>query len=70
MISVLKGGVVLKLTANAETPIPIAQCLMSEIIKDARSGDDKALEHLINKYKSFVRAKARTYFLIGADRKT
>jgi RNA polymerase sporulation-specific sigma factor len=26
------------------------------------------LEYLINKYKNFVRAKARTYFLIGADR--
>jgi RNA polymerase sporulation-specific sigma factor len=39
-----------------------------EIIRDAKAGDDKALEFLINKYKSFVRAKARTYFLIGADR--
>lgn len=39
-----------------------------EIIKEAKAGDDKALEFLINKYKSFVRAKARTYFLIGADR--
>jgi len=27
-----------------------------------------ALEYLINKYKNFVRAKARSYFLIGADR--
>jgi len=26
------------------------------------------LDILINKYKNFVRAKARTYFLIGADR--
>jgi RNA polymerase sporulation-specific sigma factor len=39
-----------------------------EIIREAKAGDDKALEFLINKYKSFVRAKARTYFLIGADR--
>lgn len=28
----------------------------------------EGLEYLINKYKNFVRAKARTYFLIGADR--
>ena len=42
--------------------------LDEEVIRDARSGDVKALEFLINKYKSFVRAKARTYFLIGADR--
>ena len=27
-----------------------------------------ALEYLINKYRNFVRAKARSYFLIGADR--
>jgi len=39
-----------------------------EIVEFAREGDDVALEHLINKYKNFVRAKARSYFLIGADR--
>lgn len=39
-----------------------------EIVMAARSGNDKALEYLIHKYKNFVRAKARTYFLIGADR--
>ena len=27
-----------------------------------------ALEYLINKYRNFVRAKARSYFLIGSDR--
>lgn len=42
--------------------------LDEELIEDARAGSDKALEHIINKYKNFVRAKARTYFLIGADR--
>ena len=30
-------------------------------------GEDAALEYLLNKYKNFVRAKARSYFLIGAD---
>ncbi|NLD50155.1 MAG: RNA polymerase sporulation sigma factor SigH [Clostridiaceae bacterium] len=39
-----------------------------EIIEDSRAGSSRALEYLINKYKGFVRAKARTYFLIGADR--
>ncbi|MGI6184815.1 MAG: RNA polymerase sporulation sigma factor SigH [Candidatus Fimadaptatus sp.] len=33
----------------------------------AQSGDDEALEYLLNKYKNFVRSKARSYFLIGAD---
>ena len=30
-------------------------------------GDSEAEEYLLNKYKNFVRAKARSYFLIGAD---
>ncbi len=34
----------------------------------AQCGDVDALELVIGKYKNFVRAKARTYFLIGADR--
>jgi RNA polymerase sporulation-specific sigma factor len=39
-----------------------------DIVEYAREGSDVALEYLINKYKNFVRAKARSYFLIGADR--
>lgn len=39
-----------------------------DVVEFAREGDDAALEYLINKYKNFVRAKARSYFLIGADR--
>ncbi len=32
-----------------------------------QDGDGAALEYLLNKYKNFVRTKARSYFLIGAD---
>lgn len=39
-----------------------------EIVESARNGDTEALEFLIKKYKNFVRAKARSYFLIGADK--
>lgn len=39
-----------------------------EIVATARDGDEVALEYLIHKYRNFVRAKARSYFLIGADR--
>lgn len=38
-----------------------------ELVERVREGDSNALEQLINKYKNFVRAKARSYFLIGAD---
>lgn len=40
-----------------------------EIVADAKDNDNTvALDYLINKYRNFVRAKARSYFLIGADR--
>ena len=39
-----------------------------DIVEAVREGDSDALEYLINKYRNFVRAKARSYFLIGADR--
>jgi RNA polymerase sporulation-specific sigma factor len=42
--------------------------LDEEIVHLAKDGEVKAQEYLINKYKNFVRAKARSYFLIGADR--
>ncbi|WP_373288444.1 RNA polymerase sporulation sigma factor SigH [Calditerricola satsumensis] len=38
------------------------------LVERVRNGDNDALEYLINKYKPFVRNKARSYFLIGADR--
>ncbi|MHB8171904.1 MAG: RNA polymerase sporulation sigma factor SigH [Thermincolia bacterium] len=42
--------------------------LDEDVVEFAKNGDTAALEYLINKYKNFVRAKARSYFLIGADR--
>ncbi|MBO8165250.1 MAG: RNA polymerase sporulation sigma factor SigH [Brevibacillus sp.] len=39
-----------------------------EVVDLVRENDADALEYLIGKYKNFVRAKARSYFLIGADR--
>lgn len=39
-----------------------------EIINLIQQGDVEALEYIINKYKIIVLAKAKSYFLIGADR--
>ncbi|ASS94506.1 RNA polymerase factor sigma-70 [Peribacillus simplex NBRC 15720 = DSM 1321] len=39
-----------------------------ELIGLVHTGDSEALDYLIQKYRNFVRAKARTYFLIGADK--
>ena len=38
-----------------------------DIVALAQEGDGMALAFLLNKYKNFVRSKARSYFLIGAD---
>ena len=38
------------------------------IVRIKDDSNDVALDYLINKYRNFVRAKARSYFLIGADR--
>ncbi|MGI6452841.1 MAG: RNA polymerase sporulation sigma factor SigH [Syntrophomonadaceae bacterium] len=39
-----------------------------EIVELAQQGQQYAVEFLVEKYKNFVRAKARSYFLIGADK--
>ena len=38
------------------------------VLKIKAAGGRAALDYLIHKYRNFVRAKARSYFLIGADR--
>lgn len=42
--------------------------LDEEIVMYAKAGDNKAQEYLIFKYENFVKAKAKSYFLIGADK--
>ena len=39
-----------------------------DIVKLVQDGDSSALDYLLYKFKNFVKAKARAYFLIGADR--
>jgi RNA polymerase sporulation-specific sigma factor len=45
-----------------------AQLEDDELLELVHSGESEALDYLIQKYRNFVRAKARTYFLIGADK--
>ena len=58
----------MNLNAQREVTGGFSLLIDEDIVEHAREGDDIALEYLINKYKNFVRAKARSYFLIGADR--
>ncbi len=54
--------------AHREDFSPFEGMMDEEIVETARNGNRQAQEYLINKYRNFVRAKARSYFLIGADR--
>ena len=38
------------------------------IVIEAKSGNTRAQEYIISKYEGFVKAKSRSYFLIGADK--
>ena len=55
--------------ALARRDAPSYQDMLDEdLVASAKSGDDYASEYIINKYRNFVRVKAKAYFLIGADR--
>jgi len=59
----------LSLSSLSRQVCPVFDVMQDEeIVECAREGDIEAQEYLINKYRNFVRAKARSYFLIGADR--
>jgi RNA polymerase sporulation-specific sigma factor len=40
----------------------------AELLRAVRDGDDRALDVLLDRYRSFARSKSRSYFLAGADR--
>jgi len=39
-----------------------------ELIRQLRAGDEAALIELLDRYRSLARGRARSYFLVGADR--
>ena len=50
-----------------ETPAGYQDLADEDVVALCRTGDAVAVEYLLNKYKNFVRSRARSYFLIGAD---
>lgn len=52
----------------AQIYITYAEMTDEEIVELAQQGEQSAVEYLVDKYRNFVRAKARSYFLIGADK--
>ena len=54
---------------NIEEYNEFDQLTDEELILEIKDNlNNSALDYIINKYRNFVRAKARSYFLIGADR--
>ncbi|MCL5056146.1 MAG: RNA polymerase sporulation sigma factor SigH [Firmicutes bacterium] len=49
-------------------PVSFTEIADEEVVSYAKNGDELATEYVINKYKNFVRVKAKSYFLVGADR--
>lgn len=52
-------------------PVPVEPRELGEderTVLAARAGDDAALAEILTRFRGHARAKARTYFLVGADR--
>lgn len=63
------GGIGLMADANINRMYnDYINMLDEEIVILARNSDTDAEEYLIGKYRNFVKAKAKTYFLIGGDK--
>jgi RNA polymerase sporulation-specific sigma factor len=62
------GDILGKMTADINSAALFCNMLDEEVIILAKQDDIMALEYLICKYENFVKAKAKSYFLIGADR--
>jgi RNA polymerase sporulation-specific sigma factor len=63
---ILEGSIVLEQNGVSESNF--LSLNDEQLSQHVKSGNDAALEHLINKYKNFVCSKAKTYFLVGADK--
>ncbi len=47
---------------------PLKELEDDALVELARSGQDQAIDELLHRYRHYARAKARTYFLAGADK--
>lgn len=62
------GGILVNADFGTNKSVKYLELEDEEIVEAVHNGDSEALDFLINKYRNFVRAKARSYFLIGADK--
>ncbi|MBU5485015.1 RNA polymerase sporulation sigma factor SigH [Clostridium sp. MSJ-11] len=70
--SILSRGDIVGKGVNEEKSrnmnVSFNEMLDEEIVIEAKRGNVRAQEYLINKYENFVKSKAKSYFLIGADK--
>jgi RNA polymerase sigma-H factor len=52
----------------ARTFVAIDEMADEELISRHRDGDGRAMDALLMRYRNFARSKARSYFLVGADK--
>ncbi|MDC3414659.1 RNA polymerase sporulation sigma factor SigH [Aquibacillus sp. 3ASR75-11] len=63
----LSGGILVSIRYKDTDKHELQNLEDDQLIKLVHQGQGQALDFLITKYRNFVRAKARTYFLVGAD---
>lgn len=62
------GGISVGECLKVDKPKDYKHLEDEQLVTLVHEGDGEALDFLIRKYQNFVRAKARSYFLVGADR--
>jgi len=62
------GGILVKADFGSKQAKKYNEHEDEVVVEAVHNGDSEALDFLIKKYRNFVRAKARSYFLIGADK--
>lgn len=67
LFGILLEGVLIKTMHTVNNDLDFQLLGDQEIILFIQDGDTNALDYLIQKYRTFVRAKAKSYFLVGAD---
>lgn len=68
MVLVIGGDNLVKRGTREIQSLKYDEWLDEEIAIEAKKGDKNAQEYIISKYENFVKAKAKSYFLIGADK--
>ena len=53
---------------RTEERVELDQVEDNDLVRAVRSGNDRALEQLLSRYRNFARSKARSYFLAGSDK--